>query len=202
MFFKWFEWVHKFPINNINHPRNPLGMCFQSGGKRWELDQICEEFVNFLNYFTMKYYGIWNWQLGECLVQFSSDCDCGIISSWSWFTFWLWTRASRLFVCAGIGRNLIFNDNIEYLLIIIIIVFFSSLVCLFAGHWRQLVEIFGKQYANMDSLPPVSRDHLMLQPLQPLRSSRGSSSNLRASRSPSTTRSSEQSNSNYNYRPS
>ncbi|EDW15015.2 uncharacterized protein Dmoj_GI24584 [Drosophila mojavensis] len=44
----------------------------------------------------------------------------------------------------------------------------------------------------MDSLPPVSRDHLMLQPLQPLRSSRGSSSNLRASRSPSTTRSSEQ----------
>ncbi|XP_023171043.2 transmembrane and coiled-coil domains protein 2 isoform X2 [Drosophila hydei] len=44
----------------------------------------------------------------------------------------------------------------------------------------------------MDSVPPVSRDHLILQPLQPLRSSRGSSSNLRASRSPSATRSSEQ----------
>ncbi|XP_064549912.1 transmembrane and coiled-coil domains protein 2 isoform X1 [Drosophila montana] len=63
--------------------------------------------------------------------------------------------------------------------------------------WRQLLEILAKQYAIMDSLPPVSgsqstsRDHLTLQSLQPLRSSRGSSSNLRASRSPSATRSSE-----------
>ncbi|KAM8703825.1 hypothetical protein ACLKA7_008454 [Drosophila subpalustris] len=50
----------------------------------------------------------------------------------------------------------------------------------------------------MDSLTTVSsgqstcRDHLTLQPLQKLRSSRGSSSNLRSSRSPSASRSSEQ----------
>ncbi|XP_034489176.1 transmembrane and coiled-coil domains protein 2 [Drosophila innubila] len=46
----------------------------------------------------------------------------------------------------------------------------------------------------MDSLKTVTsgRDHLTLQPLQKLRSSRGSSSNLRSSRSPSASRSSEQ----------
>ncbi|KAH8310600.1 hypothetical protein KR044_002087 [Drosophila immigrans] len=50
----------------------------------------------------------------------------------------------------------------------------------------------------MDSLTTLSsgqstcRDHLTLQPLQMLRSSRGSSSNLRTSRSPSASRSSEQ----------
>lgn len=56
-----------------------------------------------------------------------------------------------------------------------------------------------QQYAIMDSLPAAStisgRDHLTLQPLQKLRSPRGSSSssNLRTSRSPSASRSSEQS---------